>query len=148
MTTEIASMLSGAGIGQSTCVSVGGDALVGLTLLDCYRLLDADPATEAVVTFSEPGGAQEDELADHLESGAGAGTPLFCFIAGRFVDEMPGTRFGHAGTMVEAGGSTAAAKIERLRAAGADVVDHLDELPGRLEAALSSLPQLSGEGRA
>jgi succinyl-CoA synthetase alpha subunit len=138
MTTEIASMLTASGIGQSTCISVGGDAIVGVTLCDAYRLLDADPETDAVVTFSEPGGAQELELAEYLESGEGEGTPLFCFVAGRFVDEMPGTRFGHAGTMVEGGGSTAAAKIERLRLAGACVVERLDELPAGVGARLSA----------
>jgi succinyl-CoA synthetase alpha subunit len=135
MTTEISSMLTGAGIGQSTCISVGGDSLIGTTLLDAYRLFVDDPGTDAVVTFSEPGGAQEHELAEFLEASGGPPTPLVCFVAGRFVDDMPGTRFGHAGTMVEAGGSTARAKIERLRAAGAHVVDRLDELPAAVAAA-------------
>jgi succinyl-CoA synthetase alpha subunit len=136
MTTEIASMLTSAGIGQSACISVGGDALVGTTLADAYRLFAEDPDTDAVVTFSEPGGAQEHELADFLEASGGPPKPLFCFVAGRFVDDMPGTRFGHAGTMVEAGGSTARAKIERLRAAGAHVLDRLDDLPAAVAAVL------------
>jgi succinyl-CoA synthetase alpha subunit len=138
MTTEISSMLTGAGIGQSTCISVGGDALVGTTLADAYRLFLDDSETDAVVTFSEPGGAQEHELADFLEESGGAPKPLFCFVAGRFVEEMPGTRFGHAGTMVEAGGSTAREKIARLRAAGAHVVDRLDVLPEALADALTA----------
>jgi succinyl-CoA synthetase alpha subunit len=138
MTTEIASMLTGAGIGQSVCVSVGGDALIGTTLLDAYKLLVDDDGTDAVVTFSEPGGAQEDELADWLEAQGGPPKPLVCFVAGRFVDEMPGTRFGHAGTMVEAGGSTARAKIERLGRAGAHVLDRLDDLPVAVAAAAGS----------
>jgi succinyl-CoA synthetase alpha subunit len=129
MTTEMASMLTGAGIGQSACISVGGDALVGTTLLDAYRLFLADDSTDAVVTFSEPGGAQEDELAEFLDAAGGPAKPLVSFVAGRFVDDMPGTRFGHAGTMVEAGGSSARAKIERLRRAGATVLDRLDDLP-------------------
>jgi succinyl-CoA synthetase alpha subunit len=129
MTTEIASMLTGYGIGQSTCISVGGDPLIGTTLLDAYRLFAADPETDAVVTFSEPGGSQEHELAEFLEETGGPATPLFSFVAGRFVDEMPGTRFGHAGTMVEAGGSSAGEKIERLRSVGARVVDRLGDLP-------------------
>jgi succinyl-CoA synthetase alpha subunit len=135
MTTEIASMLTGAGIGQSTCISVGGDALIGTTLLDAYKLLLDDDGTDAVVTFSEPGGSQEDELADFLEERGGPPKPLVCFVAGRFVDEMPGTRFGHAGTMVEAGGSTARSKIERLGRAGAHVLERLDDLPVAVAAA-------------
>jgi succinyl-CoA synthetase alpha subunit len=148
MTTEIASMLTDAGIGQSSCISVGGDALVGTTLLDGYKLFDADPGTDAVVTFSEPGGSQEHELAEYLQGSASPPTPLFCFVAGRFVDEMPGTRFGHAGTMVEAGGSTAREKIERLRAAGAHVVDRLGELPAELIGQLGPVPTKApaGEG--
>ncbi|HEX7289954.1 MAG TPA: CoA-binding protein [Conexibacter sp.] len=136
MTTEIASMLTGAGIGQSVCVSVGGDALIGTTLLDAYKLFLDDETTDVVVTFSEPGGAQEDELADFLEAQGGPPKPLVSFVAGRFVDEMPGTRFGHAGTMVEAGGSTARAKIERLGRAGAHVLERLDDLPAAVAAAV------------
>lgn len=138
MTTEIASMLTGAGIGQSTCISVGGDALIGMTLLDAYQRFLDDDETDAVVTFSEPGGSQEDELADFLEAAGGPPKPLVCFVAGRFVDEMPGTRFGHAGTMVEAGGSTARAKIERLGGAGARVLERLDDLPAAVAAAVGS----------
>jgi succinyl-CoA synthetase alpha subunit len=137
MTTEISSMLTGAGIGQSTCISVGGDAVVGTTLLDAYKLFLQDANTDAVVAFSEPGGAQEDELADFLDARGGPPKPLVCFIAGRFVDDMPGTRFGHAGTMVESGGSTARSKIEGLGRAGAHVVDRLDDVP-RVVAALTA----------
>jgi succinyl-CoA synthetase alpha subunit len=137
MTTEIASMLTGAGLGQSTCISVGGDALIGTTLLDAYRLFVADPETDAVVMFSEPGGSQEHELAEYLDETGGSTIPLFSFVAGRFVEEMPGTRFGHAGTMVELGGSTARAKIDRLRAAGVEVVERLDELRAIIASNLS-----------
>lgn len=132
MTTEIASMLTSAGIGQSTCISVGGDTLVGTTLVDAYQLFVADESTDAVVMFSEPGGAQEDELADHLERHGAPPKPVICFVAGRFVEEMPDTRFGHAGTMIEAGGSTARAKMERLRGVGACVLDRLEDLPTTL----------------
>jgi succinyl-CoA synthetase alpha subunit len=136
MTTEISSMLTGRQIGQSTCVSVGGDPLVGTTLLDAYRLFADDPETDVVVTFSEPGGSQEDELAEFLEREGGPRTPLVAFVAGRFVDEMPGTRFGHAGTMVEAGGSGAAEKIERLSEVGVRVVERLADLPDGVLASM------------
>jgi succinyl-CoA synthetase alpha subunit len=137
MTTEIASMLTQTGIGQSTCISAGGDALIGTTLLDAYRLFAEDPDTDAIVTFSEPGGSQEHELSEHLEAVGGAEKPLLCFVAGRFVEQMPGVRFGHAGTMVQAGGSTAAAKMERLRQAGAEVLPRLHDLPAAVTAALA-----------
>jgi succinyl-CoA synthetase alpha subunit len=134
MTTEISSMLTSDGQGQSTCISVGGDALIGTTLAEAYDMFVTDPDTDAVVTFSEPGGAQEHELADLLDSYGAPPKPLLSFVAGRFVDEMPDTRFGHAGTMVEAGGSTAAAKVTRLSSAGALVLDRLDDLPAALRA--------------
>jgi succinyl-CoA synthetase alpha subunit len=134
MTTELSSMLTSAGLGQSTCISVGGDALIGTTLADAYDMFVTDPDTDAVVTFSEPGGAQEHELADLLDSYGGPPKPVLSFVAGRFVDEMPDTRFGHAGTMVEAGGSTAAAKVARLSSAGAIVLDKLDDLPAAVRA--------------
>ena len=95
-----------------------------------------DDGTDAIVTFSEPGGAQEDELAEYLEQHGSPPKPLVCFVAGRFVDEMPDTRFGHAGTMVEAGGSSARQKIERLRAAGAQVPHRLEDIPKLLSSAV------------
>lgn len=136
MTTEIANLLTQSGIGQSTCVSVGGDPLVGSTLLDLYRLFDEDPETEAVVFFSEPGGSQELELARWFREGSPA-TPLAGFVAGRFADEMPGVRFGHAGAIVQPGGATTEGKIETLRAAGITVVDRLREIPEALSKHLS-----------
>jgi succinyl-CoA synthetase alpha subunit len=137
MTTEMASMLSAHGIGQSTCISVGGDPLIGVTLADAYGRFVEDEGTEAVVTFSEPGGAQEHELAEYLEQHGGPPKPLVCCVAGRFVDEMPDTRFGHAGTMVEAGGSSAHEKVQRPRAAGAEVLERLEDLPAALSAVVA-----------
>ena len=137
MTTELASMLSARGIGQSTCISVGGDPLLGTTLLDAYRLFDADPETDVVVTFSEPGGDQEIELAEELEA-MGVRTPVVGVVAGRFVDEMPGTRFGHAGTMVQAGGLSTEEKVRRLQTAGVHVVRRLSDLPGEVARRLDT----------
>lgn len=135
MTTEIASLLTLAGIGQSTCVSIGGDPLIGLTLSDAYRLFDADDETDAVVFFSEPGGVQEFELAQFVRTHAPR-TPIVGFIAGRFADDMPGVRFGHAGAIVQPGGATTQDKIEALRAAGIAVVERLSEIPTWLRSAL------------
>lgn len=133
MTTEIASLLTEAGLGQSTCISIGGDPLIGTRIADAVDAFEEDPDTEAVVFFSEPGGSQEAELAAAVARGANSGEarrlPIVGFVAGLFADEMPGMRFGHAGAMVEPGGTTTRDKVEELRAAGVTVVDRLGHLP-------------------
>lgn len=141
MTTELASIFSQAGIGQSTCVSVGGDPLIGVPLLEAYKLFEADPETEAVVFFSEPGGSQELALADYVRE-AGARTPLVGFLAGRFVDDMPGTRFGHAGAMIQRGGMVTTEKVALLEEAGIAIASRLGDLP-ELVRATGVRPNLS-----
>lgn len=128
MTTEIANLLTHAGLGQSTCVSVGGDPLVGSTFLDLLPLYEADPETRALVIFGEPGSTMEETLAAHLMA-HGSRLPIIAFIAGRFADRMPGVRFGHAAAIVEGGRGSPAAKIAALRQAGVRVADHLRDLP-------------------
>jgi succinyl-CoA synthetase alpha subunit len=127
MTTELASVFTQAGIGQSTCVSVGGDPLIGTTLLDAYRLFSEDEQTEAVVFFSEPGGSQELALADCFREQADP-KPAFGFLAGRFVDQMPGTRFGHAGAMIQRGGVSVREKVALLEESGIPVARTLRDL--------------------
>lgn len=127
MTTELASLFTQAGFGQSSCLSVGGDPLIGTPLLDAYRLFEDDPETEAIVFFSEPGGTQEQALAQHLARQWTA-KPVIGFLAGRFVDDMPGTRFGHAGAMIQQGGTTTVEKAALLEAAGIPVARTLGEL--------------------
>lgn len=129
MTTEIASLLTQEGIGQSTCVSIGGDAIVGTTFVDVLRLFDADPETKALVIFCEPGGSQEESLADLVRVNH-VRIPVVAFIAGRFVDSRPGQRFGHAGAVIERGMGTTREKSRRLREAGVIVADALSEIPG------------------
>ncbi len=100
MTTEIANLLTTNGIGQSTCIGVGGDAVVGSNFLDLIPMFDQDPETKAVVLFCEPGGTIEEKLAE-LVTAQGISLPIVSFIAGRFMDAMPGVRFGHSATIVE-----------------------------------------------
>lgn len=135
MTTEIANLLTHAGLGQSTCVSVGGDPIIGSTFLDLLPLYEADAQTEAVVLFGEPGGDMEEALAVHVAT-HGSRLPLVAFIAGRFADQMPGVRFGHAAAIVEGGRGSPTAKIEALRAAGVRVADRLADLPGLVKEAI------------
>jgi succinyl-CoA synthetase alpha subunit len=128
MTTEIASTLTAAGLGQSTCVSIGGDAIVGTTYTELMPFFEADPATEAIAIYSEPGGRMEAELAEWVTE-HNSRLPIVAFMAGRFMDEMQGMRFGHAGTIVEGKEDTTADKIERMEAAGISVAERIEEIP-------------------
>lgn len=137
MMTELASMLTKAGIGQRICVSVGGDPLVGSPFARLYDQLATDPGTEAVVVFGEPGGVAEEELADRLTS-CPAGPPVIAYVTGAFADSRPGVRFGHAGTIVTGERGSVRGKREALAAAGALVADRLDDLPALVEQALAN----------
>jgi len=121
MTTEICNTLSAAGLGQSTAVSIGGDAIIGSSYAELMPLFEADRETEAIAIYSEPGGRMVKENRSRL--------PIVAFMAGRFMDAMPGMRFGHAGTIVEGKADTTAEKIERLRAAGIGVAEKIEDIP-------------------
>jgi succinyl-CoA synthetase alpha subunit len=128
MTTEISSTLTAAGLGQSTAVSIGGDAIIGSTYSELMPLFEADEQTEAIVIYSEPGGRMEAELARWVKENDSR-LPIVAFMAGRFMDEMPGMSFGHAGTIVEGKADTAAEKIERLAEAGITVAEEIAQIP-------------------
>ncbi len=128
MTTEIASTLTAAGLGQSTCVSIGGDAIVGTTYAELMPLFEADAETEAIAIYSEPGGRMEAELAEWVREN-NSRLPIVAFMAGRFMDQMKGMRFGHAGTIVEGKEDTTAEKIARMEAAGISVAERIEEIP-------------------
>ncbi len=128
MTTEIASTLTAAGLGQSTAVSIGGDAIVGSTYAELMPLFEEDPETHAIAIYSEPGGRMEAELAEWVVENRSR-LPIVAFMAGRFMDEMKGMRFGHAGTIVEGKEDTTAAKIERMEKAGISVAERIEEIP-------------------
>jgi succinyl-CoA synthetase alpha subunit len=132
MTTEIASTLTAAGLGQSTAVSIGGDAVIGSTYAELMPLFEADPETKAIAIYSEPGGRMEAELADWIRE-HNSRLPIVAFMAGRFMDEMPGMRFGHAGTIVEGKADTTGEKIERVREAGIAVAERIEEIPDLLK---------------
>ena len=117
MTTEIANLLTTHGIGQSTCIGVGGDPVVGMNFLDLIPLFDADPETRAVVLFCEPGGVIEERLAEKVMAER-IRLPIISFVAGRFVDRIPGVRFGHAATIVEGDRGTTKGKIAMFKKAG------------------------------
>jgi succinyl-CoA synthetase alpha subunit len=128
MTTEIANLLSQHSLGQSTAISMGGDPIIGSTFADLMPLWEADAETKALVIFGEPGGGFEAQLAEHVET-QGSRLPIVAFIAGGFMEEMPGLRFGHAGSIVEGRADTAAEKTRVLRQAGIMVAEDFSQIP-------------------
>ena len=131
MTTEIANALTAAGLGESTAISIGGDAIIGSTYAELMPLFEADLETKAIVIYSEPGGPMEAQLAEYVKSNPPLADrlPIVAFMAGRFMDAMPGMRFGHAGTIVEGRQDTAAEKIRRLQEAGIAVAEEIEQIP-------------------
>jgi succinyl-CoA synthetase alpha subunit len=130
MTTEISSSLTQAGLGVSTAVSIGGDAIIGSTYAELMPYFEADEQTEAIVIYTEPGGRMEAQLAAWVKDNDSR-LPIIAFMAGKFMDSeaMKGMSFGHAGTIVEGKEDTATEKIARLEAAGIRVVERIDEIP-------------------
>src|SRR5438477_4427082 len=128
MTTEICNALTNAGLGESTAISIGGDPVIGSTYAELMPLFEADPATKAIVIYSEPGGTAEAELARWAKENESR-LPIVAFVAGRFMDDMPGMSFGHAGTVVDKKMDSPADKIRRMRAAGILVADEIGDIP-------------------
>lgn len=126
MTSSTGYYLSQAGIGLSTLVHVGGDSVVGLALPDVVELFENDPDTDSVVMFGEIGGTQEERVADLIEQGRFT-KPLIAYIGGAAA--TAGTRFSHAGAIIEGGRGTHEQKVKRLREVGATVVDSFGDLP-------------------
>ncbi len=137
MTTEMCNTLTAAGLGQSTAVSIGGDAVIGSTYTDLMPLYEADAETKAIVIYCEPGGRMEAELATYVIEQKSR-LPIVAFMAGRFMDEMPGMRFGHAGTIVEGKADTTADKIARLGKAGISVAERIEDIPGLVKQRLAA----------
>jgi succinyl-CoA synthetase alpha subunit len=135
MMTEIASLLTQSGIGQSTCVSVGGDPMIGSTFLDLLPLYEADPETKSVVLFCEPGGSMEETLAHALKERRSR-LRLVAFVAGHFTDRNQGVRFGHAGSIVEGTRGSPSGKVAALRDAGVVVAERLSQIPHLVKSCL------------
>ena len=132
LTYEIAIGLTRTGLGQSTCVGMGGDPVHGLGFLECLELFEADPQTEAVVLIGEIGGDDEERAAEF--AAANLSKPLVAYIAG--FTAPPGKRMGHAGAIISGSSGTAAAKAAALEAAGVPVARRPDETPGLVAVAL------------
>ncbi|MEO8207774.1 MAG: succinate--CoA ligase subunit alpha [Chloroflexota bacterium] len=132
LTYEAVQAMTDAGIGQSTCIGIGGDPIIGTTFLDVLRLFAEDPETRALVLIGEIGGAAEEEAAAWAAVHLGT-IPKAAFIAGRTAPE--GRRMGHAGAIISGGAGTAASKVEALEAAGFRVAGSPTEIPGLLRDA-------------
>ena len=132
LTYEAVQAMTDAGIGQSTCVGIGGDPIIGSTFLEVLQLFAADPETEAIVLIGEIGGAAEEEAAIWAAANLG-NVPKAAFIAGRTAPE--GKRMGHAGAIISGGAGTAASKVAALEAAGFRVAGSPTELPQLLRDA-------------
>ncbi len=132
LTYEVAAQITRAGLGESTCIGIGGDPVVGLDFVDVLRCFQEDGETEAVVLIGEIGGDAEERAAAFISEG-GFTKPTVAYIAGRTA--IPGRRMGHAGAIVEGNMGTAEGKMEALRSAGV----HVGSLPGEVAKALKRM---------
>jgi len=132
LTYEIADALSRAGLGQTTCLGIGGDPVIGLPTPDAVKLLNEDPATEVIVIVGEIGGAAEEKAAEYMR--AFGKKPAVAFIAGRSAPE--GKRMGHAGAIVSGNQGTAESKVRAFEAAGIPVANAPSEIPALVKKAL------------
>ncbi|HOC21170.1 MAG TPA: CoA-binding protein [Anaerolineae bacterium] len=136
ITSSMAYYLAREGIGATTLVHVGGDAVVGMPHPEVLLEFERDPETQVVVMFGEIGTSQEERAADLIEAGAFT-KPLIACIGGKAARQ--GTRFSHAGAIVEGGRGTYEGKVERLREVGATVVDSFMDLPAATKAVLAKM---------
>ncbi|MBI5250262.1 MAG: succinate--CoA ligase subunit alpha [Desulfomonile tiedjei] len=124
LTYEVVDQLTKNGLGQSTCLGLGGDPVVGLSFVDVLKMFRDDPKTEAVVLIGEIGGSAEEQAAELIKNEFNK--PVAAYIAGR--QAPPGKRMGHAGAIISGGSGTAQGKIQALESAGVTVIENLTQV--------------------
>ena len=132
LTYEVVALLTEAGLGQSTCIGIGGDPIIGSTFVDYLKLCETDPGTKAVVMCGEIGGSDEEDAAEYIKT---MSKPVVAFISGRTAP--PGKRMGHAGAIISGNTGTAQGKVAALQAANVPVADTIFEIPNLVEKALA-----------
>lgn len=137
LTYEIVKELSINGLGQSTCIGIGGDPIVGTNFIDALKLFNKDKQTKAVVLIGEIGGTDEEQAAEFIK--AEMKKPVVSFISGKTAP--PGKRMGHAGAIIAGGQGTAKEKIEALTAAGVPVAERPDQISEMVKNAITKAKQ-------
>jgi succinyl-CoA synthetase alpha subunit len=130
---EVVALLTQGGLGQSSCIGIGGDPIIGTTFIDCLRLFEADEQTDAVVMCGEIGGSDEEDAAAYART---MRKPVVGFISGRTAP--PGKRMGHAGAIISGKTGTAQGKVDALLAAGVPVADTIFDIPELTRQALAN----------
>jgi succinyl-CoA synthetase alpha subunit len=131
LTYEVVSLLTNAGLGQSTCIGIGGDPIIGSTFVDYLGLFEKDPQTKVVVMCGEIGGSDEEDAAEFIKT---MSKPVVSFVSGRTAP--PGKRMGHAGAIISGNTGTAQGKVAALEAAGVPVAETIFDIPELVKKAL------------
>ncbi len=132
LTYEVVALLTEAGLGQSTCIGIGGDPIIGSTFVDHLKLFEEDPQTKLVVMCGEIGGSDEEDAAEYIKA---MSKPVVAFVSGRTAP--PGKRMGHAGAIISGNTGTAQGKVAALHAAKVPVADTIFDIPGMVKEALA-----------
>ena len=132
LTYEVVALLTEAGLGQSSCIGIGGDPIIGSTFVDHLKLFEEDPQTKLVVMCGEIGGSDEEDAAEFIKT---MSKPVVAFVSGRTAP--PGKRMGHAGAIISGNTGTAQGKVAALHAAKVPVADTIFDIPGMVKEALA-----------
>ncbi len=132
LTYEVVALLTESGLGQSTCIGIGGDPIIGSTFVDYLKLFETDPGTKLVVMCGEIGGSDEEDAAEYIKT---MSKPVVAFVSGRTAP--PGKRMGHAGAIISGNTGTAQGKVAALQAARVPVADTIFDIPSLVKEALT-----------
>ena len=133
LTYEAVKQTTDLGLGQSTCVGIGGDPIPGTSFIDVLQLMEADKQTQAIVMVGEIGGTAEEEAAEYIRENISK--PVISYIAGQTAP--PGKRMGHAGAIIAGGKGTAADKIKKLKECGVHIAENLLQIGTKAKEVLS-----------